>query len=109
MKFAVILREAGFVSKEFPKCSEIPIILYDRKDRIIEEDDIHFVETLFKENNNSFMNFYDFLKSLEKSNEPIDSINVMIDEYNVIVFYKSSKLKFFPRTKKSLDPIDYMD
>lgn len=108
MKFAVVLREAGFSQKDFKKCAEIPITLYDRKDRIDSKEDIRFVEKLFAHNNKSFMDFYDFLKKLESQTEQPESINVRIDEFSVIVFYKTPNIRFFSR-QKSMEPLDYMD
>ena len=47
MKFAVILREAGYSTEEFKECSKIDVVLYDRKERINTAEDLHFVEKLF--------------------------------------------------------------
>ncbi len=108
MKFAVILREAGFSQKDFKRCAEIPIILYDEKDRIISTEDICFVESIFAHNSNSFMDFYDFLKKLENQAEQPESINVKIDEFSLGVFYKTPYIRFFSR-KKPKSPMDFMD
>lgn len=105
MKFGEILREAGIEAKNFPKCAEISVTLYDRKDRVIDRE-IHFVEKLFVQNEESFAKFKHFLEILEK--EDISEMNVRIDEFNVILFYKSSDILFFSRMKK-VDPLDYMD
>lgn len=108
MKLAVILREAGVSSEDYKKCSEIPVVLYDRKDRIDSKEDIQFVEALFTHNEKSFTDFQNFLRNLE--NQPVlpESLNVRIDESHVIVFYKTPNVRFFSR-KKSLEPLDYMD
>ena len=97
MKFATILRESGFSKNEFKKVSEISMILYDEKDRIVDADDIRFVDKLFKNNTKSFMKFYDFLKELKNNPNPPISINVKIDENSVVVFYKTANPKIFLR------------
>lgn len=106
MKFATILREAGFSIRHFKKCAEIPVILYDGKDRIESNDDIHFVEKLFANNSKSFMDLYDYLRSMEKN--PPESINVKIDDSAVVFYYKTPNARIFSR-KTSMEPIDYMD
>ena len=95
MRFATILREAGFSSKEFKNCAEIPIVLYDRKDRII-SDDVHFVDKLFRDNQASYEKFYAFLITLEKG-PSVSSMDVKIDETSVILFYKSPNFRIFSR------------
>ena len=108
MKFATILRESGFSVKDFKKSSEISIILYDRKDRIDNVEDIKFVHTLFSNNTKSFIDFYEFVKELENNPEPPACINVKIDEYSVVVFYKTPQAKVFLR-KEGINPMDFMD
>ena len=109
MKFAVILREAGFNTNIFEKCSQIPIVLYDGKNRIDMVEDVRFVKALFVNNSGSFIDFYEFLKELENKTEEItEPINVKIDANSVVVFYKTPHAKVFSRNQ-ALNPIDYMD
>lgn len=95
MKFANIIREAGLNLDNFEKCTEISINLYDEKDKVNENNDVHFVEPLFSHNSNSLQKFQDFLVDLEKS--PVSSMNIEIDENYVVVFYKKPNPKFFSR------------
>ena len=113
MKLATVLREAGVCTRVFPGCSEIDIVLYDGKDRIV-EDDVHYVESLFAKNIEVFDEFFDFIDELDS--EAILTMNVKIDEEYVILFYKTSRAKCFRRKPVEnpvgvppMDPIDYMD
>lgn len=106
MKFATILRESGFSVECFEKCAEISINLYDGKDRVDTNEDAHFAETLFANNNSSFIDLLDYLKDLEKN--PPESMNVKIDEFSVIFFYKTPLAKVFSRKPKP-DPLVFAD
>ena len=106
MKFATIIQKAGLNKDVFPKCSQIPVIVYDRKDRVYLAINLNFVMPLFEENRNSFIEFSHFLEKLEK--DPPSTLDVKIDEASVVLFYKKPQEKVFSRIK-SLDPIDYMD
>jgi len=88
MNLSVVLRESGLTPEDYD-CAKIPITLYNRKDRILKENDIRFTERLFSQNDKSFKDFYLSIKALEKLSKKTLSINVRIDEYNVILFYKS--------------------
>ena len=106
MKFATILREAGISTSNFEKSSQIPITLFDGKDRENPNEDIHFAEPLFQNNPSAFKNFQTFLALLE-NRSTIEKMNVKIDENAVIVFYKNPSCRIFLR--KALNPMDYMD
>ena len=84
MKFAEIIREAGFNKKAFPNASKIPIILYDEKDRILTDKTIHFPEPLFARSPDSQKKFYGFLHELEQTD--IQTMNIKIDKDVVWVF-----------------------
>lgn len=96
MKFAIILREAGFSISEFLKISEIPIVLYDGKNRIISDEEIHFSEKIFSKNLSSYDHFSAFLSELEKG-PTISSMGIKIDESSLIIFYQSPKCRIFLR------------
>lgn len=104
MKFAVILREAGYNTEEFKECAKIDVVLYDRKQRIDTAEDLHFAEKLFANSEHSYKRFYAFLQTMEK--EPVQSMNMMISENFVVLFHKSPNVKLFPRTTP-LCPIDF--
>lgn len=106
MRFATILREAGFSTDEFKKCAEIPIILYDRKDRTITDENIHFIEKLFKDNPDALEKFHTFLTELENT-PPTSTINIRIDESAVFVFYKTQNCRIFLRHSKN--SMDFME
>ena len=95
MKFAEIIREAGLNLSEFTKCSEIPVHLYDGKDRISTEEKIHFVEPLFSKNSNSLRKFNHYLSKIEM--DPVEFINVQVDVDSVILFYKTPQATVFSR------------
>lgn len=105
MKFAEIIREAGLNPKDFPTASNISIVLYNGKSRV-DDETIHYVESLFAHNDDSLERFKVFLRKLEK--DPISSMNIMIDEYYVVLNDKSSKVRPLSR-KPPLDPLDYME
>lgn len=106
MRFATILREAGLSTDDFKNCAEIPIILYDRKDRTITDENIHFVERLFQHNPDAYQKFSAFLTELEK-NPPHSPINVRIDESAVSVFYRTHRCRIFLR--QSRNPLEFAD
>ena len=93
IKFATIIQEAGLNKKDYEKCSEINVTLYDEKNEVNES---HFVEPLFSNNPDSLKKFKDFLVDLEKN--PVPSMNVTIDANYVVVFYKTPNPKIFSRT-----------
>ena len=95
MLFSEIIRESGSNPSEFKKCSDIPVVLYDGKDRINSEKTIHFVEPLFSKNPNSLRKFNHYLSKIEM--EPVESINVQIDIDSVILFYKTPQATVFSR------------
>lgn len=106
MRFATILREAGVSTDEFKNCAEIPVILYDRKDRTITDENIHFIERLFKNNPDAHKKFHTFLTELENT-PPTSTINVRIDESAVFVFYRTQNCRIFLRQSKN--PMDFME
>lgn len=99
MKFALIIKEAGFAPEGFPNASEIPITLFDEKDRIIEDKSLHFFERLFAHCPGSSIKFYNFLNKLEDGNT-VQSMAVKIDASSVCVFYKTPNARIFLRTHK---------
>lgn len=107
MKFATVIREAGFSTEEFENCSKLPIILYDRKDRVTSEKDIHFSEKLFQKNPIAYEQFHAFLTKLEKT-LIFGNVNIKIDEASVIIFYKMPSLRPRVFLRKPNDPLDYM-
>ena len=109
MKFATVLTAAGILTEKFQRVSEIPIVLYDGKDRIDPSDTVQYNRSLFAGNNNSFLDFLDFLKELEETSTLPETINIKIDENSVIVFYKTTKTRRFSRKPKSMEPIDFMN
>ncbi len=104
MTFATIIREAGIDLKDFKKCSQIPIVLYDRKDRIISDENLIFSEKLFANNEHSYKRFNFFLKKLEEA--PVQSLDILISKNFVVLNYKSPNAKLFPRYTP-ICPIDF--
>ena len=106
MKFAEVIREAGLNPCNFENSSNIDISLYDGKDRVSSEEDIHYAEPLFKNNEGALKNFNGFLTGLEK--ETIESMNIKIDINSVILFYKTPRAIVFLRNPP-MNPIDFME
>lgn len=96
MKFATILREAGFSTETFKKSAEIPITLYDGKDRKISDEDVHFHEPLFKNYSPAYEQFSYFLADLEKG-PTIKHMDVKVDADFIIAFYHSHRCRLFLR------------
>ena len=94
--FGTIIKEAGSRRILFPHSSKIDIVLYDSKDRKIQEE-VHFSKPLFADNIYSASKFYNFLNFLEES-EPVSSMNIKIDEDYLIIFYNTPQAIFFKRT-----------
>ena len=95
MKFAEILKAAGGSPKSFPRASEIPITLYDEDDSPDTSETVLFKEPVFAENRREQSRFFAYVSTLEE--HPVESMNVRIDTANVIVCYKSPKVRFFAR------------
>lgn len=108
LQLSAILREAGLSSSDYERCSAIPVLLFDRKDRIEICDSIHFVEPLFVKNEESFERFKNFFENLERQQTLPKSINVRIDEFHVCIFYKSPKAICFSR-QTPINSFDFME
>ena len=105
MKFAEIIREAGFSVDDYPNAAQIPVKLYDRKDRIVQGEYLKFDKPLFEENELSKLAFGKLILKLEKVQLP--EISIRIDEEVVAVYYKSVHVKIFSRHE--IDLLDFMN
>ena len=101
------IREAGMSPEDYPNASQIPVTLYDRKDRLVENSTIHFEKNLFVNNEKSKLAFKVFLEACE-NNLPTAPISMKIDENAVVVYMANAKPQHFSRLPQ-LDPLDYMD
>lgn len=81
--------------KDFPHICEIPIFLYDAKDRLHTDSNITFEKELFSENFEEKEKVISYLNELEE--KKISYIDVKITESHVIIFSKTSNLKIFSR------------
>ena len=106
MKFAEIIRNTGLDPLKFEKSSNIPIILYDGKNRPHPQDTVKYMDPLFKENEGSLLNFKNFLSGLEKEN--IASMNVQVNLNSVILFYNTPRSIVFFRQIPPMEPLDYL-
>ena len=95
MTFANIIREAGGSSKNFPNASQIPVTLYDGKDRVDTSESVTYIEPLFARNRREQSRFFQLVKDLEKT--PVEQISVEIDAHCVVLFYKSPRARIFLR------------
>ena len=106
MKFATILREAGICERHFPISSEIEIRLFDGDDEFETQEDVHYNEPLFVNNNDSYNKFFDLADKLDF--DPVMSMDIKIDKNYVIVFYGTPEQIAFRRAN-SMQPLDYME
>lgn len=100
MKFAELIREAGFIMEFFPKASQIPIHLYDGNASEIFDEHIQFVKPLFADNTKSEQNFHSFVQSLEdglSSASTLEPLFVYVDESCVFIRDNHGKVTPFPR------------
>ena len=108
MKLEEIIREAGLSPVDYPNASQIPVRLYDRKDREVTSQTLSFIEPLFWHNPVAKAEFEKFIKVLDEAPFETESISVRIDEYNVILHYRTANVKIFFR-RPTLHPLDYMN
>lgn len=109
MKFDEIIRVVGVNPSIFPKVSQIDLVLYDCKDRIVNCSKLKFAEELFKNNYKEGLRFINYLISMERSSKSCSNITVLIDEHSVVLFYKTPNAKVYRRTPSSMLSLDYMD
>ncbi len=63
MKFAKIISAAGLNSNKFPRIAEKNVVVYDRKNRVISEDELCFEAPIFSKNSESLKRFKNFLNT----------------------------------------------
>lgn len=102
-----IIKAVRLNPTDFPNFCKITVNLYDSKDRIDTRDSVTYVTNLFAKNEEEGKKFTDWLKSLEKN--PVSSINILINETHVAVFYKSSQSRIFSRMPSSMNDFNFMD
>lgn len=107
MKFEEIIREAGLSVQDYPTASQIPVTLYDRKDRVITSP-ISFYEPLFSKNPAGKAAFAEAVKVLDEAPFKTEFVSARIDEYHVILHYRTPHVRIFSRNTR-LTPLDYMD
>ena len=107
MKFETILRAAGVCERLYVGAGCINVKLYDEKDRIIEDENLQFHESLFSKNSAGFDQFLDIVDNLESDSESPSSVKVKITPEHVIVFYETPNAIAIPRNP--MNPLDYMD
>lgn len=67
----LIISESGLATKDFSKLSEIPVKLYDRKNReLTKEEDFDFGKKLFAKSPESQKRFREFLETLNRTKCP---------------------------------------
>lgn len=98
MKFERVISVAGFNSKNYPMLSGIPVELYDRKSRKI-NDDMNFVEPLFSENLESKMKFKEFLERESKSKILPSNMQGRLTEDVLVIHIPGRAPEFFLRFK----------
>ena len=81
--------------RDFPHICEIPLFLYDYKDRLQTDSNITFEKELFAENFEENERVIAYLNELEKNK--IAYLDVQITESHLIIFSKTSYFKIFSR------------
>ena len=95
LPFGYLISEAGFDLTNYPTLAEIPVELYDRKNREIGEEDFHFNANLFK-NEKSKKQFFNLLET--KSRETVIPTKIVgkLNDDALILHFPEGSLKFFP-------------
>lgn len=89
-----IISETGLNASDYPKTSEMPITLYDRKHReITEEKDFNFGKKLFSANLDSLAKFRAMLEFLEESEAKKDFSGRLTDDF--LIIYVAGKTYIF--------------
>ena len=96
MKFGHLISEAGFDINNFTKLADIPVEIYDRKNRKI-ENELHFVKPILSDNLDSQTNFKKFLENMGKISILPSSILVRLTEDILVIYISGSKPEFFLR------------
>lgn len=63
MTFGYLIKQAGFNPERFQKIAEIPLTIYDCKNRIV-EDELNFVKPILDCNWSSKLNFENLLETM---------------------------------------------
>lgn len=93
MKFATIISGAGLDPKKYPRLSEVPIEVFDRKSRMISVST--FASPLFSKRPDSLKRFESFLEENEK--ERFTSMQVNLHEGFISLFPNGCKACIFMR------------
>ena len=104
MKGETILRATGLSKESFPNFAATTITLFDSKNRIEERETVEYAENLFAHNEKEEAQFLEVLAKLEKN--PAKSMNVLISEKHVVLFYQTPGCKIFSRYPGLIDFLD---
>lgn len=95
MKFGDLISETGFVRNDFPNISEIPIKIFDGKNKLLTEE-VCFNEPILDKNWNSKLNFGRMLEALNEN--PPKRLEAKITEDILAIYIDNNVLpKFFWR------------
>ena len=86
MKFGHLISKTGLDSGDYPELANIPIEVFDRKNREITEK-LEFAEHLFLKNPESKKKFKEFLEETEK--EPLNKIWIRLQDDGIMLCYPS--------------------
>lgn len=96
MKFGHIIEQAGYDVKEFPKLTDIPVKIYDRKNReLTEEREFEFNKKLFSKNKDSKKRFREVLERLSKSSKLPDEISGKLTDSSLVLRISGRAPEFF--------------
>ena len=88
MKFGHIISQVGLDPKKYPRSSEISVELYDRKNRVIGENDFNFNGQMFKDNSISKSKFIHMIDNCEDERKKLpDQISARINYDALVVFF----------------------
>jgi hypothetical protein len=98
MTFGYLIKQAGFNPERFQKIAEIPLTIYDCKNRIV-EDELNFVKPILDCNWSSKLNFENLIESMsiDESKIPKKISARLTEDILALYFEGQNSPKFFWR------------
>ena len=84
IRFGKIISEVGLQPTDFQKLSDIPVDIYDRKNRILDEEHFDFGRNMFSRNSDSKESFTKLLKQLMEKNLDVKVSGRLLDEMFIL-------------------------
>ena len=98
MTFGYLIKQAGFNPERFQKIAEIPLTIYDRKNKIVEYE-LNFVKPILDCNWSSKLNFQNLIESMSIDDSEIpERISARLTENILVLYFQGQNYpKFFSR------------